>query len=485
MKQMKYKYLVFSLLVMLITFGGCEEYTFDEKRYSQDEMLISDFLEDNDHLSECYAALRKSSYYNLLNLSGEWTLFAPNNDAFNEYYNKLGVNGLNDLSTEHIDSLFANILIEKKIQSIEFRAGRLAEPNLLGDYLIVNFGSEGLSSIFVNQASLKNIDLNLINGIVHESSEMIGIVDNTLADILENTPGYSIFYEGMVATGIIDSINTKKDAVRSRYTLLIENNTVFNEKGITSFDDLVAKYSNGVDLKDPDDGLNVFFRYHIVDWYLALNDFQSLMYPTVYQYPIVVEALGDYIINRHEEYIENDLGEVIDTIEVSQSLDYLNANMPAWNGIAHELQDVMDTYTILPSTVSFDGGTLKEDPSLIIDQTEGLKDMTFDNATTYFVFKSEKVGDYIEFYGPYLFPVSYYVYMTIPSYNAGITRLGMQINGEKVGESFVNNQGEIFIGIYEVTTPGLCRIKLSVDGDHTNPDKNNIRCDEIRLVPNL
>ena len=483
MKQLKNIITILSALALLISFESCSEYEYSERFYSEDELLISEYLASRENLSECYAALQRTDFYTLLDLAGEYTFFAPTNEAFKAYYNDKGVSGLSGLSDEHLDSLFRNVIVEKLVSSIEFRAGRIDKQNLLGDFLIVNFGAEGLGNIFVNETPLSTIDMKLINGIVHESDEVISVVDNTLADVLQDAPEYSIFYQGMVGTGIIDSINYKKDNVKARYTLLVEDNDVFAKSGINSYEELVTTYSNTENLTDADNALNMFFRYHIVDWYLALNDFQSLMYPTVFQYPIVVEASGDYVINRHDEIIGE--GEEADTIEVSQTLNYLEANVPAWNGIMHELNDVMDPYILLPTEVSFHGPNLESDSTLIIGMTEDLDPVITDSGKTYAVIATKEVGDYIEFWGPYLFPVSYYVYIDLGSWNQGTARLGLYVNDERVGETFVDVADEIFVGIHEVTSAGLGRIKIMVEGDHTDADKNKIRIEGIRFVPNL
>ncbi|TKG95451.1 fasciclin domain-containing protein [Puteibacter caeruleilacunae] len=467
------------LCLMVGVMCSCEDTEYGTRFYDEDEQLIVPYLESNENYSECVEALEKADLSGLLSLAGYYTFFAPTNEAFQNYYTQKGVSGLDELSQEEVERMMKNHLVPDTISSVQFTAGALRTRNFLDDNLMVSYGADGLGSIYINEVPLEKIDISLPNGVLHIAGGVIAEVTETLGDKLASHEEYSIFYQACVETGIIDSLNNKDAHNKSRFTLFVEKNEVFANEGITSYEELAAKYS---DLGEPtlyEDGLNKFIRYHIIDDYLTLPDFQDGgMYPTLCtEYPVMMEVQEQFFINRHEVVNEDDPENPI-TTEVYQGLDYQHANFSGWNGVMHQLTEVMPVYVTQAQEVILKGNTLSEES--IIDQNW---DFDFVPGSSYFTARTTYVGDYYSFIGPYLYGAKYKVYFTCPSYNAGKSLIGLSVNGEKVGASFVSNNGENFVGEIEIDNPGYCLLTVSLDGNHTDANKNNLRLQQIRFVP--
>jgi hypothetical protein len=182
-----------------------------------------------------------------------------------------------------------------------------------------------------------------------------------------------------------------------------------------------------------------------------------------------MEVGSDFQINKTE----------IDSLTIKYaSLEYELSNVLAKNGIIHSLTDIVEPISLEPSTFRLEGEDLTED-----DILDGNTEIVYGGGNSYVVFRTESVGDFIEFEGPFLFQVPYDIYIKAPSYNAGSTILDLMINGERVNEPFVNDEGNVFIGTFtpEVATSTILRI--NVVNAYVNPNDNNIRFDRIEFIP--
>ena len=104
------------LLGLLFIFGtfvvtGCEK---DDKTTPANQ-TISAYAGSDKNFSILVEALTKADLVNVLNGSGNFTVFAPTNDAFNALFTQLGVKGISDLSKEALTPiLLYHVLGSKK-----------------------------------------------------------------------------------------------------------------------------------------------------------------------------------------------------------------------------------------------------------------------------------------------------------------------------------------------------------------------------------
>ena len=109
------------LLFIAVTTWGCD----DEKEGSMYQIFednpAASFLAEQDEFSEWVAIMRYADLYNALNYASEdFTLFVPNNDAVQRFYEAKGVSGITELGVEYAKALVLQHSVEDSIRVEEF-----------------------------------------------------------------------------------------------------------------------------------------------------------------------------------------------------------------------------------------------------------------------------------------------------------------------------------------------------------------------------
>jgi len=175
-----------------------------------------------------------------LNSDGNYTVFAPTNDAFTALLGVIGQSSLDDVPEDVIERLLKyHVISSAALMSGDLDDGQMAATLLSNDDKIT-VGING-SDVTINGANVTTANVEASNGIVH-------IVDAVLVPSLElsivNTivePAYfnkdfSILTEAVVTA---DLLNTLIDS-EANYTLFAPNNDAFEAAGITSLEGLTA-----------------------------------------------------------------------------------------------------------------------------------------------------------------------------------------------------------------------------------------------------
>lgn len=479
------RFIYYTIIVLLsISFGCSDDYVVDA--YEDEELTIARYLESNSDYSELVNAMKRTQYFTILSLQGAYTVLAPKNEAFVRYYAQKGVSGLEQLDDETVNHLVGTLVIDSKITSVYFRMGRLAYP-LSGESLVMSFGTSGLSSAKVNGVPIKAFDMIRSNGVLHEMEDVITPADKNLAELLQEDASFSIFYEALVATGVIDTLKTMEPEYKNAFTLFVPSNEAFVLAGLNNLEDLKLTYSNTDDVTNPEDSLNQYMRYHILNEDLMLLEFENGIYNTLMNYPIKVDINDQFRINST---IDDEGG------EISAVVDVEHINQLAWNGIMHRLNKIIPAIELKAEPVLHIGS----DVLISADELDMNKVIYAGDATTPWITGDSEVwqyhcknpGDYLEFYSPYLFPSTYKVYYEASSYDPGRTILGLYVNDVMVGEPFINNYESIdlskgnkgfYVGKVNIRQGGPQRIKVKVEGAYLYPDDNFIRLKKIYFEP--
>lgn len=120
MMHTKYTFLPF--LALLILMGSCRKKEWDAKydRPASLEPPIYTVLEQKGNFKNLLALINKSGYYETMTGAGYWTLFAPNDAAFTQYFTDKGISGV-----EGIDSVTARAMIQYWLVYNSFEKDRL------------------------------------------------------------------------------------------------------------------------------------------------------------------------------------------------------------------------------------------------------------------------------------------------------------------------------------------------------------------------
>lgn len=259
MKNIKNTALLILGLIGICQMQSCKEEIDMSDRYTFTEWTISSYLEE--HLatySEYYNLLGKvkindkyeSSVLQLMGARGNYTMFAPTNEAIHEYLDSLCKKGIitepsweGFKSQKTLDSIqkviVYNSIIDGKDNTSAYQTSSFPDdtkefdlPNMYDRKLTVSYDNVNPDSVFINAnkddktgkiiggslIDLKNRDIVAINGCIHCVHSVVAPSNATLGDFLRdfvdlNDPDYSVMANLILACGLQDTLSKVKDEV--------------------------------------------------------------------------------------------------------------------------------------------------------------------------------------------------------------------------------------------------------------------------------
>lgn len=242
------KYLL-SALAALTIITSCTEDIDTSARYVFKEETITSYLEKHDQYSEYFRLLgevmvsdiSETNVRQLLSARGHYTIFAPTNDAIQEYLDSLVVQGLlHEASWDGFPSeskrdsiahvIIFNSIIDSGDDYSEFMIANLPQatststdvefslPNMNDRKLTVQW--RGGDSILINNCVIDeaNRDILCINGVIHAMHSVISPSNNTMDVLLkkyieDENSGYVVSAKIIQACGLFDALSADRDDV--------------------------------------------------------------------------------------------------------------------------------------------------------------------------------------------------------------------------------------------------------------------------------
>lgn len=206
------------ILIGLISgvFVSCDESdTPGEWGLEEKEEILTEYIERQDDYSITLEALKKTYVYNTLATYGPYTFFCPNNDAWQYFFEENGYNGINDLETDFLSSLFEYHILpfEKKSENFENGPMSLADTTISGHRLLIDI-SGGLDSVVINNKAviIKN-NVETWNGIIHEIDKVLNPPIMTAGAYLKSKPQYGQFAAFLEEQGLMDTLSARYSSI--------------------------------------------------------------------------------------------------------------------------------------------------------------------------------------------------------------------------------------------------------------------------------
>ena len=220
-KNIKVALLAVTALLATGSLVSCSDEPDSEYFYTFTGEMMSDYLNNREQYSEFKTIVERANLMDLLASYGQYTCFLPSNEAIGKFLQERGLSDVSQLSDADCDTIARTHIVANMYTTMEMNTDRLPTANLLGRYLATSVDSvtaeivlEGL--VHVNY-ELK--DDSVENGIVQPVDMVIEKSNSFVADILRENKRISIFYEGLVATGVREDILLVEDAeYRDEYT---------------------------------------------------------------------------------------------------------------------------------------------------------------------------------------------------------------------------------------------------------------------------
>ena len=297
-------------------------------RYTAEKMTAAQFLTENEsRVGDFITLLKRTSYFAMLSTYGDYTVFAPNNEAFAKYMATNNYKSIDEIPLAVCDTLARTHIIKTKAYfTTDISEGSLG-MNMAETFieLSINTDAENNNAVvhFANKvARMVEYDDSVTNGVVHIVNNIIPRTSDKLPDVIKADSTVSIFAEALFMTGLADSLMAYEDKnypewgadkasqdsaytwnlslkckaegsdpiqwVQKRYfkfTAFIEPASIYKKFGINNVSDLEAYAKKIYDAVYPEDAglydkdyrnrknpLNRFISYHLIDRVLPYDE---------------------------------------------------------------------------------------------------------------------------------------------------------------------------------------------------------------------
>ena len=330
--------------VVLTAFTACKEDIDESNLYTFTGETIEDYLANrSEQFSSFNYILGRIGYDKILSAYGTYTCFAPNNDAVTQYIDSLYAdetnkdlphNGMTARGLEGLtDSLCQDIalfhLLNTKVLGVNMGNG-MTIKTLLGRDINTSIDSISGQVVISRAALVTSMDNELENGVLHEINHVITRSNLLVSGEMESHPDlFTLFSQALKVTGLADSLTLQQkvdirevtnettywvpEKCELGYTVFAETDEVFKANGINNIDDMAAyaakqyggcaeagsgwydyarnnkiSISTGSDYENPWNTLNMFVRYHLVQykvpWNKLVYDYNQVSKVTLCEY---------------------------------------------------------------------------------------------------------------------------------------------------------------------------------------------------------
>ena len=350
------KYYLF-LLFIITLFVGCKGDIpvdiFEEK----EEQLLIEILEERKDMSITIEAAKKCYIYNVLNTYGPYTLFAPTNEAWQEFFTKNNITSLQDIEEEVLEAIFEYHILPFEISTLNFQNGLMAEADTTanGDLLYIDL-SGGLENIKVNnKAIIVEGNIEAWNGILHIVDHVLDPPLRSVADFLGSQEKYHQFYQFLDKYGIIDTLKQLRQLeypyIRNQFTIMAIPGKAMDklyhiEDSILAMD---ARYEEflGIDLGYANKVYPNQAREFAASFVIAGIQYTPNLYSS-YKKTIAKVPYGDKIMRMKVKVAENNF-----IINDQTTLALENSDLIMKNGVIHECNDAFTLLSQSPREIIY------------------------------------------------------------------------------------------------------------------------------------
>ncbi len=433
---------------------------------------ISVYIENEPDFSEYAKALRYSETFNALNQSTSgvsFTALVPNNEAMREFYQRRGVDSLQQLTPDYVRSFVLYHTVADSITTDQF-VTKSSITNLIGESMnitidAVNAGEADLGA----EGHIVEMGIGAYNGKIYVLSRALTpLVENVYDRVADGMGGVSnIMREAIDASGWSNDLKTVADTivedgakkiVRRYYTFLNVNDATFAKSGINSLADLKSKLGEGDDRGvGVDSLLREYVSYHILQNFYSTSDFGTAegdatrLLGTAAKNQTMMLAIKGEAASLAEKFVFNNTAEsarfVADGSDIRATNGYfhsLDSWLPVWEP---EQTEVLWDLADYPEIRSIVGAELYQ-PAEPVSKEEAVRL----SSASCFTYEMGEAGSSNTSYGAI-------DYLTSKSYRT---------IGADAGISVANNNDRLvfnlgYMGWVSMKTPTLVRGKYRVE----------------------
>jgi len=354
------------------------------------EMMGEYLINHKAEYSEFSKLLDTTKVMGLINTYGEYTMFAPDNAAMQEFYIASGKTSLKDFPLDALKKIAYDHLIKGyEITSDKFTDGLMPYLTMSERYVETSSKTEeGAYVYYINQtAAILTQNILVSNGVVHKINKVLVPSVLTLPQAIAADTRFTIFNEALIQTGLVNKIKllfdesydrkkwlyldvnyhqgsgSKDEVPESRkygYTAFMESDSTYiHVYNIHNVEELKAYAEAHVyhedpadasvtDITDPRNSLNKFVAYHLADKklpYIKLIDMYDTdnMIKTYDMYEYIETMNPNTLLEVKKERASGGLNFINKSPETGEAIRVVSTykDKDATNGVYHEIDKIL------------------------------------------------------------------------------------------------------------------------------------------------
>ena len=210
---------VMGMIAFMGTMGtvSCSEDPDGENFYTFTGEMMSDYLKNRPQFSEFYEIVGRAGLTDLLSTYGQYTCFAPTNDAIDKYLQEKGKASITDLTDADCDTIARTHIVQNMYNTYEMMDGKsLTNLNLMGRPLTPywHLDEDSIMAVFIEDKAMVFNDLkddSVENGIMQPINAVIQKSNKYIDYLVSENPKISTYFAALQATGVYDDILSIED----------------------------------------------------------------------------------------------------------------------------------------------------------------------------------------------------------------------------------------------------------------------------------
>jgi transforming growth factor-beta-induced protein len=198
--------LTLTLVSGLMIFSSCEKDEDPDMNPDPQELSsIAEIASDNADFSILVEALVKTDLVSTLSSSGTFTVFAPDNNAFNALFTTLGVTGIEDLSAEALKPILLYHVLGEKFSSSMITDGYYFSLSPAQGRTVSMYIGTGDGVSINGAAKVTTPDIEASNGFIHAIDAVI--LPPTVVDLAVQNGNFESLVSAVVDAGLAETLS--------------------------------------------------------------------------------------------------------------------------------------------------------------------------------------------------------------------------------------------------------------------------------------
>jgi transforming growth factor-beta-induced protein len=222
------------ILMGAFTLTGCDK---EDKVNASTGLSVVGYATTDKNLTIFVEAHTKADLLDVLDGTGNFTVFAPTNDAFKSLFTQLGVNGVADLSKETLKPILLYHVLGTEMKSSMLTSGytNTLSPSQ-GNYMSLKIDVAG--GVKINkETNVTKADIDVKNGVIHLIDKVL--LPPTVVGLAMENDSFSILVEAVEKAGLVETLSGT-----GPFTIFAPTNSafagLFAQLGVSGIADLTA-----------------------------------------------------------------------------------------------------------------------------------------------------------------------------------------------------------------------------------------------------